>query len=155
MYWTTFLIGYRHILVRFVFVKPRAVRPIFCLIVQNDYYNAHPRHFADELPDCPGWIHVRIGKCSRADFLFVSSFRIFPTFIKWDIVSVSIFTEMRPWSHILKHDLAGFIRGYQVIRTISAEGGRCNNQFARSSKRSEAQRGFTNTKLNRNISLSD
>ena len=32
-------------------MKPRAVPPIFCLNVQTDHYNGHPRHFADELPD--------------------------------------------------------------------------------------------------------
>ena len=34
----------------FVFVKPRAVPPIFCLNLQTVYYNGHPRNFADELP---------------------------------------------------------------------------------------------------------
>ena len=48
--------------------------------------------------------------------------------------------EMLPWPHMLKQDLAGFIRGNQVIRLQIAEGGRCNNQFARSSERKEAQR---------------
>ena len=42
----------------FVFVKPRAVPHIFCLNVQTDYYNGHPRHFADELPDYFGWIQL-------------------------------------------------------------------------------------------------
>ena len=42
----------------FVFVKPRAVPPIFCLNVQTDYYNGHPRHFADELPYHLGWIQL-------------------------------------------------------------------------------------------------
>ena len=35
----------------FVFVKPHAVLPVFCLNMQTDCYNAHPRHVADELPD--------------------------------------------------------------------------------------------------------
>ena len=32
--------------------------PIFCLIVQTDYYNGHPRHFADEFPDYLGKIQL-------------------------------------------------------------------------------------------------
>ena len=47
---------------------------------------------------------------------------------------------MLPWPHILKQDLAGFIRGNQVIRLQIAEGGRCNDQFVRSNERKEAQR---------------
>ena len=42
----------------FVFVKPRAVPLFFRLNVQTDYYNGHPRHFADELPDYLGWIQL-------------------------------------------------------------------------------------------------
>ena len=34
----------------------------------------------------------------------------------------------------MKQDLAEFTRGNQVIRLQSAEDGRCDNQFARSSK---------------------
>ena len=54
----------------FVFVKPRAVPPIFCLKAKTDYYNGHPRHFADELPDNLGWIQSGIGKSSRIDFVY-------------------------------------------------------------------------------------
>ena len=39
----------------------------------------------------------------------------------------------------------GLIRRNQVIRLQSAEGGRCNNQFTRSSKRYEAQREVSQT----------
>ena len=38
----------------FVFVKPRAMPPTFCLNAKTDSYNGHPRHFADELPDYLG-----------------------------------------------------------------------------------------------------
>ena len=37
-------------------------------------------------------------------------------------------------------DLTGFIRGNQVIRLQRAEGGRCNNQFARSSVQAKYRR---------------
>ena len=31
---------------------------IFRLNAQTDYYNGHPRYFADELPDYLGWIQL-------------------------------------------------------------------------------------------------
>ena len=60
---------------------------------------------------------------------------------------------MLPWSHMMKQDLAGFIRGNQVIRQQSAEGGRCNNQIARSSKIWEAQREVSQTQNRTEICL--
>ena len=64
-----------------------------------------------------------------------------------------LFTEMLPWPNMLNQGLPGFIRGNQVIRLQSAEGGRCNNQFACSSKRYEAQREVTQTQDRAEICL--
>ena len=64
----------------FMFVKPHAVPHIFCLNAQTDYYNGHPRQFADELPVYLGWIHVGIGK--RLILFICVQFQNFSTFIK-------------------------------------------------------------------------
>ena len=70
----TFLIGYKHILVRLCVSETSPCAsyiPIFSLNVQTDYYNGHPRHFADELPDYLEWIQVAIGKSSRTGFVYL------------------------------------------------------------------------------------
>ena len=36
----------------------KAISSSATLNVQTDYYNGPPRHFADELPDDPGWIQL-------------------------------------------------------------------------------------------------
>ena len=75
-----------------------------------------------------------IDKSSRTDFVHLCLVSEF-----FDIYQVRhLFSEYfsRKFSlpHMLKQDLAGFIRGNQVIRLQSAEGSGCNDQFARSNK---------------------
>ena len=55
--------------------------------------------------------------------------------------------------YMMKQDLAGFIRGNQVIRLQSAEGGRCNNQLAPSNERWDAQREVSQTQNRTEICL--
>ena len=141
----------------FVFVKPRAVPPIFCLNVQTDFTTATLGTLQTNYlntPDKSRWVSVKI---QDLFYLFVSSFRIFRHLSNNISFQWVFFTEMLSWPHMLKQDLAGFIRGNRVIRLQSAEGGRCDtcNQFARPSKRQCTARGFTNTKSNQNMSISD
>ena len=124
-------------------MKYRTVPPIFSVNVQTDHYIGYPWHFANELPDYLGW-------GNQLDPVSTYGAKgAFPrTNTHWNDI---VFDKCRK---ILKLDKnkqnqswnfyrypPGFIRCNQIIRLQSAKrrGGRSNDQFARSSKISEAR----------------
>ena len=129
MYWRVFLIGYRHISVRFCVCEishyaSYLLLQLTCKLITTTATLGTLQTNYLITSNESRWVSVKV---PGLILLFVFSFRIFRQLSNELPFQWVFFTEMLPWPHMLKQDLAGFIGGNQVIRLQGADGGRCNN----------------------------